>query len=224
LRKTGIASTRRASGLVSNRANCAGRILRALGGVVKTVHRARSGRAQALRASRAHVPAHLAQGTWHFRVRHQPDPGGGTGGGKSTKAAPRILLADDESSIRTIVRVNLESDGMGVIEAADGAEALELVREEQPALVLLDVMMPDVDGWQVAERLTRDPATRDIPVVFISARAAREDRLRAQELGAVGYVVKPFDPVRLGAIVRDVLSRIARGEREQLNGELSEDR
>lgn len=191
---------------------------------MKTVERARSGRAQALRASRAHVPAHLAQGSWRSRVRHRPDPGGGTGGGKSTKAAPRILLVDDESSIRTILRVNLESDGMGVIEAGDGAEALERVRDEQPALVLLDVMMPDVDGWEVAERLAKDPATREIPVVFISARAAREDKLRAQELGAVGYVVKPFDPVRISRVVGDVLERVRRGERDALNRELSEER
>ncbi len=190
---------------------------------MKTIQRTRSGRGRALRGSRAHAPAHLARGVWVSRVRHRPDTGGGAGGGKRTESAPRVLLVDDESSIRTIVRVNLESDGIGVIEATDGAEALERVREEQPSIVLLDVMMPDVDGWQVAQRLARDPATREIPVVFLSARAAREDRLRAQELGAVGYVVKPFDPVRIGGVVRDVLERIERGEREQLNRELAEE-
>lgn len=188
---------------------------------MKTVQRTRSGRAQALRASRAHVPPHLARGTWLSRVRHRPDPGGGTGGGPAGKPEPRVLLVDDELSIRTIVRVNLESDGMVVAEAADGAQALERVREERPALVLLDVMMPDVDGWQVAEQLASDPDTRDIPVVFISARAAREDRARAQELGAVGYVTKPFDPIQLGEVVRTVLERIGRGERDKLNKELS---
>jgi CheY-like chemotaxis protein len=155
------------------------------------------------------------------RVRHRPDPGGGTGGGPAGKPEPRVLLVDDELSIRTIVRVNLESDGMVVAEAADGAQALERVREERPALVLLDVMMPDVDGWQVAEQLASDPDTRDIPVVFVSARAAREDRARAQELGAVGYVTKPFDPIQLGEVVRTVLERIGRGERDKLNKELS---
>jgi two-component system, chemotaxis family, chemotaxis protein CheY len=190
---------------------------------VKTVERTRSGRAQALRASRAHVPGHLAQG-WRSRVRHhRPDRGDGTGGGKSTRSAPHILLVDDESSIRTIVRVNLETDGMVVVEAEDGAEALERVREAQPSLVLLDVMMPEVDGWEVAERLARDSATRDIPVVFLSARAAREDRQRAQELGAVGYVVKPFDPVHIGRVVSDVLDRIRRGQRDELTKELSEE-
>jgi len=108
-----------------------------------------------------------------------------------------------------------------VLEAKDGAEALEEVRRQRPSLVLLDVMMPGVDGWDVAAQLAADAVTRDIPVVFLSARAAPEDRLRAQRLGAVGYVVKPFDPVELAGIVRDVLERVARGEREQLNRELA---
>jgi CheY-like chemotaxis protein len=133
-----------------------------------------------------------------------------------------VLLVDDEPAIRTICRVNLEGDGLAVAEAADGTAALEQVRRARPSLVLLDVMMPTVDGWKVAEELAADDETRDIPVVFLSARAAREDRLRAQELGAVGYVVKPFDPVELAGVVRDVLDRVARGEREQLNRELSE--
>ena len=133
-----------------------------------------------------------------------------------------MLLVDDERAIRTICRVNLEGDGLGVTEAADGAEALEEVRRARPSLVLLDVMMPGVDGWNVAEQLAADDETREIPVVFLSARVAPEDRLRAQELGAVGYVVKPFDPLELAGIVRDVLERVARGEREQLNRELSE--
>jgi putative two-component system response regulator len=87
--------------------------------------------------------------------------------------------------------------------------------------VLLDVMMPGVDGWNVAEQLAADAQTRDIPVVFLSARAAPEDRQRAQRLGAVGYVVKPFDPLKLAGTIREVLDRIARGEREQLNRDLS---
>jgi CheY-like chemotaxis protein len=132
-----------------------------------------------------------------------------------------VLLVDDEPAIRTICRVNLEGDGLRVREAKDGAEALEEVRRQRPSLVLLDVMMPGVDGWGVAEQLAADAATRDIPVVFLSARAESEDRRHAQQLGAVGYVVKPFDPLGLARMVRDVLERIARGEREQLNRNLS---
>jgi CheY-like chemotaxis protein len=161
-------------------------------------------------------------GTWRSRVRHRPDPGGGSGGGRRGESDPLVLLVDDEQAIRTICRVNLEGDGLAVVEAADGSEALKQVRRERPSLVLLDVMMPSVDGWKAAEELAADDETRDIPVVFLSARAAREDRLRAQELGAVGYVVKPFDPLQLAGVVRDVLDRVARGEREQLNRELSE--
>ena len=155
-------------------------------------------------------------------MRHRLEPGGGTGGERPEESAPLVLLVDDERSIRTICRVNLEGDGLAVSEAADGAEALEVVRRARPSVVLLDVMMPGVDGWDVAEQLAADDETRKIPVVFLSARAAPEDRLRAQKLGAVGYVDKPFDPLELAGIVRDVLERVARGEREQLNRELSE--
>ena len=129
---------------------------------------------------------------------------------------------DDEQAIRTICRVNLEGDGFSVLEAKDGAEALAEIRRQRPSLVLLDVMMPGLDGWSVAERLASDERTRDIPVVFLSARAAHEDRLRAQELRAVGYIVKPFDPVELAGTMRDTLERVARGERDELNQELAE--
>ena len=161
-------------------------------------------------------------GGWRSRVGHRPEPGGGNAGRRRDESAPLVLLVDDEPAIRTICRVNLEGDGLAVTEAADGGEALEQVTRERPSVVLLDVMMPSVDGWSAAEQLATDDATRDIPVVFLSARAAHEDRLRAQELGAVGYVVKPFDPLELSGIVRDVLERVGRGEREQLNRELSE--
>lgn len=160
------------------------------------------------------------RGDWRRRIHHHPDPGGGAGGRKPTESAPLILLVDDEYAIRTICRVNLETDGLSVVEAVDGRAALERIRHKRPELVLLDVMMPDIDGWEVAAELAGDPDTQDIPVVFLSARAAREDRARAQGLGAVGYIVKPFDPVTLGTTVKDVLERIGRGEREQLNREL----
>ena len=171
--------------------------------------RTRSSRSEAVRASRAHRPPHLvarrrggaASGTAPIRAAAAAEA-------RPEESAPRVLLVDDERSIRTICRVNLEGDGLAVAEAADGAEALEVVRRVRPSVVLLDVMMPGVDGWEVAEQLAADDATRDIPVVFLSARAAREDRLRAQELGAVGYVVKPFDPLELAGVVRDVLERV----------------
>jgi CheY-like chemotaxis protein len=192
------------------------------GGVVTRLQRTRASGSETLRASHAHRPPHLAKGTWRSRVRHRPDPGGGTAGGRPEESAPLVLLVDDERAIRTICRVNLEGDGLSVSEAGDGVQALEEVRRERPSLVLLDVMMPGIDGWSVAEQLASDAETQDIPVVFLSARAAHEDRLHAQSLGAVGYVAKPFDPLELGGIVREVLERVARGESEQLNRELSE--
>jgi len=189
---------------------------------VTAVQRTRFSRAEAVRASRAHRPPHLVDGTWRSRVRHRPDPGGGASGGRAGESAPLVLLVDDERSIRTICRVNLEGDGLTVNEAEDGSQALEEVKRKRPSLVLLDVMMPGVDGWMVAEELAADDDTREIPIVFLSARAAHEDRLRAQELGAVGYVIKPFDPLELAGVVRGVLERVSRGEREELNRELSE--
>jgi DNA-binding response OmpR family regulator len=132
---------------------------------------------------------------------------------------PRILVVDDETAIRVLVRMNLVLAGMEVLEAKDGAEALETARRERPDLVLLDVMMPDVDGFEVARELARDEATRDIPVVFLTARADRVDELRGYEAGAVAYVTKPFDPVWLGSYVHELLERIEHGERDQLRDE-----
>jgi CheY-like chemotaxis protein len=132
---------------------------------------------------------------------------------------PLVLVVDDEAAIRLLCRVNLRLEGVDTIEAADGEEALELARERRPDLVLLDVMMPHLDGWQVADRLSRDPSTSELPIVFLSARAEPADYLHGYELGAVGYVTKPFDPTSLGAIVHDVLVRLRRGERDELRRE-----
>jgi DNA-binding response OmpR family regulator len=136
--------------------------------------------------------------------------------------ARRVLVIDDERAIRLLCRVNLAASGMEVLEAEDGRAGLELARQERPDLVLLDVMMPDVDGWTVARELAADEDTRDIPVVFLTARAEAADKRLGEQLGGVGYLVKPFDPVSIGDFVEDVLSRIERGEREQLRREISE--
>ena len=115
--------------------------------------------------------------------------------------ALRVLVADDEQPIRLLCRVNLEADGLAVTEAADGRQALELALAEPPDVAVLDVMMPHLDGWQVAERLRLDERTAGIPLVFLTAvsgAAARERALHANAL----YVAKPFNPVDLPAIVR----------------------
>jgi DNA-binding response OmpR family regulator len=134
--------------------------------------------------------------------------------------ARRVLVIDDERAIRLLCRVNLAASGMEVLEAADGRAGLDLARNERPDLVLLDVMMPDVDGWTVARELAADEETREIPVVFLTARADAADRRLGEQLGGVGYLVKPFDPVSIGDVVEDVLTRIERGEREQLRREI----
>jgi DNA-binding response OmpR family regulator len=130
-------------------------------------------------------------------------------------------VVDDERAIRLLCSVNLAAAGMEVLEAVDGSTGLELARKERPDLVLLDVMMPGVDGWTVARELAEDERTRDIPVVFLTARADPADKHLGEQLGGVGYLVKPFDPVYIGEYVEDVLTRIERGERDQLRREIS---
>jgi DNA-binding response OmpR family regulator len=124
--------------------------------------------------------------------------------------------------MRAVCRLNLELEGFDVLEAAEGREALAVALRERPDLVLLDVMMPSMDGYDVARRLQSNPATASIAIVFMTALAARDDRRRGFEAGAVGYVVKPFDPVVLGATIRRMLTRIAAGDREMLRRELLE--
>jgi CheY-like chemotaxis protein len=137
--------------------------------------------------------------------------------------ARRVLVVDDERSIRLLCRVNLIASGMEVMEASNGREGLELARRERPDLVLLDVMMPELDGWTVARELAADEQTREIPIVFLTARADPADRRLGEQLGGVGYVVKPFDPVAIGELVEDVLVRIERGERDQLKRGITSD-
>jgi DNA-binding response OmpR family regulator len=134
-------------------------------------------------------------------------------------AKTRVLVIDDEAPIRLLCRVNLEAEGMDVLEAADGPSGLEKARSETPDVILLDVMMPGLDGWRVAEELLDDTRTRSIPIVFLTARAELRDRARGIDLGGVDYVTKPFNPVELAPQVRDLLTRVAQGEREELRRE-----
>ena len=130
-----------------------------------------------------------------------------------------MLVIDDEAPIRLLCRVNLEAEKMDVLEAADGEEGLELARTQSPDIVLLDVMMPGMDGWQVAERLFEDEETSQIPLVFLTARAELRDRARGLELGGVDYITKPFNPVELASVVENLLERVRRGERDDLRRE-----
>ncbi len=123
-----------------------------------------------------------------------------------------MLVIDDEAAIRLLCRVNLEAERMQVDEAADGRAGLEQARSVRPDVILLDVMMPGLDGWQVAEELVADERTKDIPIVFLTARADFRDRERGLEAGGIAYLTKPFNPVELAALIEDLLARISRGE------------
>lgn len=131
----------------------------------------------------------------------------------------KVLVIDDEAPIRLLCRVNLEAEGMAVLEAADGPAGLETARAEKPDVVLLDVMMPGLDGWRVAEELLDDPSTSGIPIVFLTARAELRDRARGLDLGGVDYITKPFNPVELAPMVNDLLGRVDAGQRDELRRE-----
>jgi DNA-binding response OmpR family regulator len=140
-------------------------------------------------------------------------------GGYRERDLVRVLVIDDEAPIRLLCRVNLEAAGMKVREAGDGVVGLAAAREERPDVILLDVMMPGMDGWQVLEELLGDEGTQDIPIVFLTARAERRDQARGLELGGVDYVTKPFNPVDLAPLVEDLLERVSRGESQDLRRE-----
>jgi two-component system phosphate regulon response regulator PhoB len=130
-----------------------------------------------------------------------------------------VLVIDDEAPIRLLCRVNLEAEGMEVVEAPDGLSGLELAQERRPDAILLDVMMPGLDGWGVAESLLRDDRTDAIPIIFLTARADLRDRARGLDLGGLDYITKPFNPVELASLVRSVLDAVQNGEREQLRAD-----
>jgi CheY-like chemotaxis protein len=117
----------------------------------------------------------------------------------------RILVADDEAHIVELVRVSLEEFGVEVLDAPDGEAALAAARRHQPEILLLDVMMPRVDGFEVCRRLKADPLTRGIIVIMFTAKAMEADRQHAREVGAQGYVTKPFSPLQLASVVREHL-------------------
>jgi two-component system alkaline phosphatase synthesis response regulator PhoP len=141
------------------------------------------------------------------------------GMGIGDTAGMRVLVIDDEAPIRLLCRVNLEAERMEVLEAGDGPTGLEKARNEEPDVVLLDVMMPGLDGWQVAEELLSDERTRSIPIVFLTARAEVRDRARGLDLGGIDYVTKPFNPTELAPLIRELVHRVDQGEREDVRRE-----
>jgi DNA-binding response OmpR family regulator len=132
---------------------------------------------------------------------------------------PRVLVIDDEAPIRLLCRVNLEASKIEVSEAEDGKSGLKVARAERPDVILLDVMMPGMDGWQVFEQLLQDESTAKIPIVFLTARAELRDQARGLELGGIDYVTKPFNPLHLAPLIEDLLARVERGEEQELRRE-----
>ncbi len=116
-----------------------------------------------------------------------------------------ILVVDDQPDIRLMCRVNLALEGFRVVEAVDGDEVRACLRAQKPDLVLLDVMMPGVDGWEILAWMKGTPEFADIPVVMLTARVQREDELKGWSLGASDYLPKPFNPSSLTQVVNRVL-------------------
>jgi CheY-like chemotaxis protein len=119
----------------------------------------------------------------------------------------RVLVVEDDADIQKVVRMSLKMRGVGdVVVVESGTECIERLSSFTPDVILLDVMMPHVDGYETCRRLKDNPATRAIPVVFLTARAQKADRERGMKLGAAGYLTKPFDPMTLHDQIVAVLS------------------
>ena len=119
----------------------------------------------------------------------------------------RLLLVEDDSAIQIIARAALRRGGFDVTVVDNGAAALDAVRQSPPAVILLDWMMPGMDGAEVCRRLKADGATADVPVIFLTARSQESEIAAGLALGALGYIVKPFDAIALGQQVRDLLEK-----------------
>lgn len=121
---------------------------------------------------------------------------------------PYILVVDDEADLLTLLRYNLEKDGFEVGEAVDGEEAMMMIRERRPDLILLDWMLPRLSGIEICRRVRRAADTQNLPVIMLTARGEENDRVRGLDCGADDYIVKPFSPSELVARVRAVLRRL----------------
>jgi two-component system phosphate regulon response regulator PhoB len=146
--------------------------------------------------------------------------------GRGSAAKPYALIVEDESALVELIRYNLEKEGYEIADASDGEEALLLIEERQPDIVLLDWMLPKLAGIEVCRRLRSKPATRNLPVIMLTAKAEEADRIRGLDTGADDYMVKPFSMVELTARIRAVMRRIrpALAEDKVQVGDISVDR
>jgi two-component system alkaline phosphatase synthesis response regulator PhoP len=134
-------------------------------------------------------------------------PGRGAEGAAIPERLGRVLVVEDERDVAELIRYNLVSEGYDVVLATNGTDALRLARESRPDVVLLDIMVPQLNGWEICLRLKQDPALAGIPVVMVTGRVAEGDKVLGFELGADDYVTKPFSPRELVARVRAVAGR-----------------
>lgn len=130
------------------------------------------------------------------------------------KRKPRILVADDDAFIRRPLEWMLSQEGFEPQTVADGDECMEMLRSSPPDLLILDVMMPGLDGFEVCRRMKDDPKLREIPVVLLSARGREHDRERGMALGAAEYMTKPYSPTDLMQRIRGLLESCAVGEKK----------
>ena len=139
---------------------------------------------------------------------------------------PSVLIVEDEMSLATLLQYNLEREGFRVSEARDGEEALMMVEEQAPDLVLLDWMLPQVSGIELCRRLRGRPETRNLPIIMLTARGEEADRIRGLDMGADDYVTKPFSMTELLARIRAVMRRIrpALAEDTVIFGDITVDR
>jgi two-component system cell cycle response regulator DivK len=120
---------------------------------------------------------------------------------------PRILIIDDDPDNLELMRFMMKHQGYEVLEACGGREGLKLARSQRPQLALVDLAMPDIDGWTVTRELKTDPATRHIKVVVVTVRSLRADRQKAQEAGCDAYITKPMSMAQLAEIVSKLLPK-----------------
>ena len=118
----------------------------------------------------------------------------------------KILIVDDKLEVVELVNATLEGEDYQVIDASDGREALEKIKREKPDLVLLDVIMPKMDGLEVLSEAKKDPKTKDIPIIILTAKGQKVDKEKGKRLGAQDYIVKPFSPSHLLAKIEAILT------------------
>lgn len=119
----------------------------------------------------------------------------------------KILVVDDDPTMVKLINVNLKLNNYSVVEATSGEQALEILEEQPLDLVVLDIMMPGVDGWEVLKRIRSAEDTQELPVILVTAKTQDSDVIRGWELGADEYVIKPFNPLLLVEVIKMVLDR-----------------